>query len=786
MGGLLPPFLLLCAVAATFAADPYQPFDDVYYPAEEQAERAATQIPKVTSISADKSSAVIGGQTVKAGSQIAGGWSVKVVLSSAVVLEKDFKRWGMLVFAHLGAKPLILRKSVGEIQSIRQARFNFSAVDKDYWTKVIGGLNDYPSELAANHTSDGELTYSSLAATLAPQRDYASISNPEDAAKFVVTFNGKVKCASNEAANGITEYVDVNAPAPNKQTVVFAAKDHVLWWPQAPQKTFDHSKTGWFGSHLHIANVGQYSKTSSGDKGYAMIVFAPIGPFKPASAEEDTHTQADTTGCSYAGPFANTYVAGNARGGGTYNSLADAKAACDANLDCSGITDGRPEGKYSLRSDAYTLPSPYKETSWLVTNESKANCRSLPRQPGVIYSPGTMVRLAELGAADEKYFYAANATTANGTTSVPISATQYYTELLKHHQYYTKILDPAMTVELPDSDTRQRDMAYNALLTTMSNYVGNQSNYGNGMTYWSVGREDNGSLPLNILSVDDALLDWGMCDQALGHIGYYFDNYISPSKADGGRATQYLIDYGPWGSQGDSISDFGRLIELYLKAVRYCTDGSAAAWSTQYLPKVVMMGELLLKLRQEASSPPAPSPWSCYQFTPEEQKDINAHKISSKMVCEDHNYTFTSGKNDQYPGCGTCWCCKNSPAPPPPAPAPGTKGLLAGPPEHDFSGTTDKYFYNNQVWTVRGLESFGQYLTEGDQPVNATLGQQMLKEAIGLRSDIEASINACVVPGDSNDDATADLKFLPPFAELGFKPYKTMTESRDASYANFR
>jgi hypothetical protein len=37
-----------------------------------------------------------------------------------------------------------------------------------------------------------------------------------------------------------------------------------------------------------------------------------------------------------------------------------------------------------------------------------------------------------------------------------------------------------MTVRLPDSDTRQRDMAYNALLTTMSNYVGNQSNYGNG------------------------------------------------------------------------------------------------------------------------------------------------------------------------------------------------------------------------------------------------------------------------------------------------------------------
>jgi hypothetical protein len=102
-----------------------------------------------------------------------------------------------------------------------------------------------------------------------------------------------------------------------------------------------------------------------------------------------------------------------------------------------------------------------------------------------------------------------------------------------------------------------------------------------------------------------------MCDQALGHIGYYFDNYITPSKADGGRATQYLIDYGPWGGHGDSISDFGRLIELYLKAVRYCTDGSADEWSTRYLPKTLMMGELLLKLRKETG--PSSTPWTCYR-----------------------------------------------------------------------------------------------------------------------------------------------------------------------------
>jgi hypothetical protein len=69
-------------------------------------------------------------------------------------------------------------------------------------------------------------------------------------------------------------------------------------------------------------------------------------------------------------------------------------------------------------------------------------------------------------------------------------------------------------------------MALAAMLSSIGNYVGDQSNYGNGATYWSVAREDNGSLPLNILSVDDALLDWGLCTEPLAHIGYYFDNYI--------------------------------------------------------------------------------------------------------------------------------------------------------------------------------------------------------------------------------------------------------------------
>jgi hypothetical protein len=138
--------------------------------------------------------------------------------------------------------------------------------------------------------------------------------------------------------------------------------------------------------------------------------------------------------------------------------LIDAKAACDANVGCNGITKGG--GSYTLRSTSVAQPSPYNETSWLVTKGTKEACHPLPRQRGINYSPGTMVRLIDLGPADEKekYFYAANTTTTTGETITPIDATQFYAELLEHTQYYERVLEPAMVVQLPNTDTRQRDM----------------------------------------------------------------------------------------------------------------------------------------------------------------------------------------------------------------------------------------------------------------------------------------------------------------------------------------
>jgi hypothetical protein len=125
--------------------------------------------------------------------------------------------------------------------------------------------------------------------------------------------------------------------------------------------------------------------------------------------------------------------------------LDDAKTACDSIPDCNGITVKRGSNQYDLRGESFVRPSGV-QISWLVANTSKAKCHPPTfRNPLINYSPGTMVRLTELGVSEEKFFYAANtstpitATTTTGNTSTPITADQFYTELLKHAQYYEAV-----------------------------------------------------------------------------------------------------------------------------------------------------------------------------------------------------------------------------------------------------------------------------------------------------------------------------------------------------------
>eukprot|EP00039_Didymoeca_costata_P008920 m.118671 g.118671 ORF g.118671 m.118671 type:complete len:968 (-) comp14284_c0_seq3:101-3004(-) len=702
--------LLLLAVSCCFGEP--QPYDDFHYPSEEGQEMSSAKrnIPTVTTI--NDASAVLKSngveKTVQVG-DVAWDWKILALLpddgtkdsgnTPYVVLEQLFDRWGLWVYATLNeADNILMRKSVGKLSGIDQPRFNLS---DNYFTQVSSGLRDYAADTAMNLSKTGELDFEALAGTLAPQRDIASISNPEDVVKFGVTHSGRIKCGFRENTNvqnmgGITELQNQHSPLVNKQTVIFDPADYVSYWPAQ----YENSKTGLVGGFLNVANVGSYSANVS--KGFDLVAFSPTPQFYQSDTKEENSS------CQYIGPFNNTYVAGYpGSGGGIFSTVEDAEAACNMNFECGGVTKVRPSygGHYEMRAASYVSPSTFGETSWLMTNQSKALCRHEPRIGGLVYDPVVLVRLQEEVGAPV-YVLVSNSTI--GKKAVNVTSTQFFKELLQQYLRKTSLMEDAMQVSLPGAaGSRQHDTVYAGIFGAAGNYIGNQSNYGYGATYWSYGREDNGSLPLNWLSVDAALVDWGFCDSAIGHLQYYLENYVELPSA--------TINYYTWGSEGDSVADQGRLVHILLRTFSMCENDDFEKFAQPYLQA---FGRQFLRERA----------------------------------------TATARTN----------------------PVPGTKNLLLGAPEHDWSGVKGDAFYNNNVWTLRGMQEAGAYLSKGPY-ANVTLANNLLEDATKFTQDIAASINVSVVR-----NAQGEAIFLPPYAHVNATPYQSMVGSHEASYANFR
>lgn len=69
------------------------------------------------------------------------------------------------------------------------------------------------------------------------------------------------------------------------------------------------------------------------------------------------------------------------------------------------------------------------------------------------------------------------------------------------------------------------------------------------------------------------------------------------------------INYYTWGSTGDSIGDYGRLAQLYVKAVSYCE--APASWQLRHGPAVERMAQYMLELWQAAVDPKSAPPPGC-------------------------------------------------------------------------------------------------------------------------------------------------------------------------------
>ena len=387
--------------------------------------------------------------------------------------------------------------------------------------------------------------------------------------------------------------------------MVFDPSKLLKSWP----KKFENTKTGLVGGSLPIANIGAFSSSSA--HGFELVAFSPQPTEKPSTSSDlsSAAIAESESACAWVGPFANSYVAGVPPGGeGHFTTLEAAKAACAKNSGCGGVDKIRASkgGTYEMRSASFVQPSTFKgEEGWLITNASKASCHPLPpRIAGINYAPEVYVSLREQSSATEfgstKYYKVSNATAlANASYSVlEVSAEEFYSHMQAHAKAQSAVLSEAMAVTLPFAEgARQADMANSGMLSSLNNFVGDQSNYGFGATYWSYGREDNGSLPLNWLSVDEALVEWGACGVTKKHLSFFFDNYA----VRGAKTIPSTINYYSWNGKGDSVGDTGRLIDLFLRTTRLCRDPAFAA---KYLPIIEEWGRLSLQARADVTSKP--------------------------------------------------------------------------------------------------------------------------------------------------------------------------------------
>ena len=181
-------------VDEALSLDDFTPeLDDWYYPREEQAERAGLKFPVLVAAEADAASlaAAEGADPVRVpvGGEFS-GWRLAETLAQPepmAVLEREFDRWGLIVF--LGKKGVAaeVRKAVGRLEAIRRPHARFPA---GYFDQLLAAKEDVlGNKLLA---SGRDASYPRVAGYLAPLATYTFLGSPESAAKYIVQPDGAI------------------------------------------------------------------------------------------------------------------------------------------------------------------------------------------------------------------------------------------------------------------------------------------------------------------------------------------------------------------------------------------------------------------------------------------------------------------------------------------------------------------------------------------------------------------------------------------------------------------
>jgi hypothetical protein len=182
-------------------------------------------------------------------------------------------------------------------------------------------------------------------------------------------------------------------------------------------------------------------------------------------------------------------------------------------------------------------------------------------------------------------------------------AEEFYDALSANANRWGAFVERGAQLQLPPTDTRYRDTATQLLSMYLNTDRGLLPEYGGGK-FWNTYNE---FLPLDTLALGGALLEWGHGEAALPYLGFVFDtrvcsNVVCVTKAgkDGSHTKNVSrgeIIYSVFGC--DSDADYGRLLALYVQAVRVSGN---LTWAKAHLVTAQAMASLVLAKRMAAVS----------------------------------------------------------------------------------------------------------------------------------------------------------------------------------------
>ena len=186
------------------------------------------------------------------------------------------------------------------------------------------------------------------------------------------------------------------------------------------------------------------------------------------------------------------------------------------------------------------------------------------------------------------------------------NGTEFYAALLAQEVRWGAFVERGAKAHVPQVD-RRYTASSNALMTMyMNTDRGLIPQYGAGK-FWNT---YNTLLPLDSLALNGALLEWGHTTEALNYLRYFFSNFVCMEdvckepyvrqyhRLNGiGNASYGGIEYNIFGC--DSDADYGRLIDMYVQAVRYSGN---LTWAAEMLPIAQALAQNVLVRRDNATA----------------------------------------------------------------------------------------------------------------------------------------------------------------------------------------